>query len=100
MEEVLSEVNHSLPGTTFPPEYQLLNLKLRNFMLHGKPTTLMRKDTNDIIKKLGKVKAASLLNGGDETSKNLLLLWPLVLEKYQELAKGSFVFGVTECHVF
>ena len=96
-------MNHSLPGTTFPPEYQLLSLKLRNFMLHGKPTALMsrgKKDTNDIIKKLGKVKAASPLNGGDETSKNILLLWPLVLEEYQELAKDSFVFGVTECHVF
>ena len=39
------------------------------------------KDTNDIVKKLWEVEAPSLLDGGDEAGKNLLLLGPLVLEE-------------------
>ena len=40
------------------------------------------KDTDDIAEELREVELPPLLNGGDDTGKHLLLLWPVVLQQH------------------
>ena len=53
-----------------------------------------RIDTDDILKKLRVSKLFPILNGGDETSKDVLFLWPLVLQEDQELAQRTVILGL------
>ena len=57
-------------------------------------------DTDDVLKKFRESKFSPLLNGGDETSKDVLFLWPLVLQEDQELAQRTVILGLREGYIF
>lgn len=49
------------------------------------------KDTNDVFEEFWKVEFSSFLNGGNDSSKDVLLSWPVVLNQHQQLTKGGLI---------
>ena len=68
-------------------------------IVHAHASAAIVKDTNDVFEEFWKVEFSSFLNGGNDSGKDVLLSWPVVLNQHQQLTEGRLILRVRKCNI-